>query len=269
MEDILNLDQIKHGEVFAFATKTWIGFESKEMPPEMKGIISWRFLRADGRFFHKDRSMAEAWQRSRSSVACIVGYWYAGAENRAPTKPVEAETFELLGHTWTRCRNDKMPAELAGVKANDWQYLTEHGWKEGIIGWPLSDADKPNNYWRGYSGGIIAYRILSKPPVVKRKEPADEHQGLCNEVGVPTKIYDQGKPVRPLASLEEIQATTAMVERDGVPETAEQKPEKLIKAMVGNGNIFAPPKRTVHPLFRVTPMTTTGHVLWGAEHLPE
>ena len=86
----------------------------------------------------------------------------------------------------------------------------------------------------------------------------------------PSTIRTQAAHAEKMAALEakkaEELANAAMIKADGPALTAGEKQSKLIDAMVGNGNIFAPPKRTTHPLFRVTPMTTTGHVLWGAEH---
>jgi hypothetical protein len=262
MENIQHLSEVKHGQVFAFGGETWIGFEDKEMPLEMKGIPRWRFLRADGKSYGKTIHTLEVWERSRESVARVVGYWYDGAENHPSrwVKAAEAETFELLGVTWTRCKNDKMPAALAGLKRGEWEYLTQEGINLGRRGYPYDPADH-HAYWDGHNHGIVAYRISPREVSETKSET-----NPCNEMPEKKPKHKSPSTLRTQAAYAEKMANAAMIKADGEAETPEAKKERLINEMVGNGNIFAPPKRETHPLFRITPMTTTGRVMWGAEH---
>lgn len=323
------VDGLNDGKVFYTKDgQSWIGFSGQECPEELnKATGNWRFLRADGQSFSNNlssvHSLVGLWDRHRSQSDRVVGYWYDGAENRSTilTLPTAAKTIERFGCTWTLIKGGRMPAELANVKVDEWQYLD----------YTFSCIHTPGKHagWVGYWNGntpIAAIRIIEKAmtaPEVETFEAAGKTWVRCDSIkdGMPAALAYVGgfdwetitpdrcvsirdcrasypgywknavwnfvgyrilsavpvaprKPkhkspstIRTQAAFAEKMANAAMIKADGESETPEAKQSKLIDALAGNGNIFAPPKRTVHPLFRVTPMTTTGHVLWGAEHL--
>lgn len=227
----------KKGEIFYYEGQDWIFFTGTKTPPELHPGVEggkWRILRMDGQAYTMPYApcRSDAFFRNRNSSTCVIGYWYDGAKKTS----TDTKTFKFKGHVWTHCTNDEMPAELAGIKAGEWQYLTHGGMRTGLIGLDPRDANHPH-YWDGHRNGIIAYRILN----AEKKE-------------IPAPVADPNAD---------------MLKRDGEPETAAEKQAKLVEALVGNGCIFAPPKQEVPNLFRVAPITGTGTSLWGAERLGE
>lgn len=232
------------GILFQYEGRDWIAFSGTTCPPALKKVSFWRMLRADGQSFNfADRgppsdTARNRWSRVRSRSDCIVGYWYEGA--RVSEQP---KTFLQDGVEWVRIHSmETMPPELAGVNGFEWETISIAGRRDVRTNPP----DSKNLYW-GTGWQYAGYRILTSVEAGKTSDAASRPE--------------KAKPV-----ITEDEANAAMIKADGEPETSLQRFDRLVKEMVGNGNIFAPPKRTVHPLFRVTPTTTTGHVLWGAEH---
>jgi hypothetical protein len=264
-----DLNLIQSGDIFEFRGDQWVGFKSLRIPDEMEKLpegTPWRFLRLDGKTYSRGEippvGDENLWARSRFGTACVVGYWYEGIELPGPKlKPVEGVAkFIKDGITWTCCDGAEMPAELAGCKAYEWAYFTKQDLQ---VNKPVIAAFPPNwGHGKGYWGvadryRMVAYRIIGDvhddvKPVVKRVK----HKS-------PGCLVYEAKKEEEQAKAEETKANFAMIVRDGPSESAVDKHNRLVKAMIGNGNIFAPMKREVPNLSRVTPITVTGHVLWG------
>lgn len=168
--------------------------------------------------------------------------------------------FEQGGFRWTKFVDKNMPADLKDVGAKEWMTIDD----AGHIQQRLFDAKTPQYWGHERTSLFHAYCITERdrlgPPAVKRvKRKSAFVEALAPQA-------DLSAVVARKVLEKEIAEQEGMLKRDGPSLTSEERQAQLIEKMVGNGNIFAPPKRTTHPLFRVTPITVTGHVMWGAEH---
>jgi len=145
----------------------------------------------------------------------------------------------------------KMPKAVAGLEAGDFEVLLRNG---GTLG--NRTADRLN--W-DLDTSIVAYRIINKAPDVKRVKPKD-----AADTDALAKLLAKQKA--DALELDTKLANQDMIARDGEPETPEAKHDRLVKELVGDGNIFPVPKVEVHPLFRVAPIPKTGMLtLWGSD----
>lgn len=255
-------DQVD-GEVFEAGGRSWIGFKGQECPEELKEHWkTWHFLRADGKRSPCSSPIPTVvvglWGRDREDPTRVVGYWYEGAENRAKPKTIAegmaSGTFERYGHIWTAWKKgDPMPAALVGIPAKGWAFLQGGTYAEHAATGPANNA-----CWSPEKSGIIAWRLVGQQApsigeLLRAKLEADKkpkHQS-------PSEIKYHAEQA-------EKKANAAMILADGQPETPAEKLDRLVKEMVGNGDIFAPPKKEVPNLYRVAGISRTGTSFWGA-----
>lgn len=252
----------------SFGGQTWTLCEPHKMPEELNMVKAgdWEYLLAHP--LDKDLPYR---RHSPGKWASFAGYW---DKRNAPivayrilSKP-EAEpepeadqpkpaTFERAGYKWTSWHGGKgVPKRLKGVKANDWWRINSKGEIKKLTSVPDWKV-----YWRrGDEYEVHAFSIPAEDAITgfaEKKAKKSASEGELRQS--PSEIKYQAEEA-------ELKNNAGMINRDGPELTADEKRAQLIDALVGNGNIFAPPKRTTHPLFRVTPITVTGRVMWGADH---
>lgn len=241
---------------FHLGGKTWTSFTGTAIPDVIVALLGRKeeyevhFVLANGitgRVFVTAPSGLDRFQRPRSAATRVVGYCieppekkFEAPEAKKTSVKKARKTFEAHGHTWFDCSEDRAcPEELKDALSEEWAYIPNTTAGRPLMALTSAASQGNERDWgRGY---FTAFRLLksSASPVTK---PA----------------------TKPATNLPDLNAD--MIGRDGKPETAEEKQERLVKQLVGNGKIFPNVKVELSPLLRVAPISKTGFSLWGAEH---